>query len=355
MQEKWEGRGVQRGAGRDPHGPGPACAGGARPLPQGAADTPPVPDSRAGNPAPASPPRLGLSPRPLPRGAGSRGAATGAQGTGCGAGGARAMARAAGARGRPGRCGRRRCGRGALVACAAWTAGWALAAALLLRAHPGVLSARCTDDRSRRILAALVGPAAALPAPRGGRRGAGARGVVSLPTSTKLALCPTSLPGGPLSRAPRAHRKFAVGSALPVGSLLGPVPRGAAGSGRWPGRGPRCLSAPSYPARAPVCGSSLGFASLAEATGPAACAPSRARPPRPVRPRDPGQSAPPGSGSDRGPRPGVVTAASAPREGDCSSAGRGSGARALGPRCSSVASQTLAAPQSRFGLAGYAH
>ncbi|CAD7679216.1 unnamed protein product [Nyctereutes procyonoides] len=60
------------------------------------------------------------------------------------------------ARRRPGRCGRRgRCGRGALLACAAWTAGWVLAAALLLRAHPGVLSERCTDEKSRRILAAL--------------------------------------------------------------------------------------------------------------------------------------------------------------------------------------------------------
>ncbi|KAM5305275.1 divergent protein kinase domain 1C isoform 2-T2 [Glossophaga mutica] len=62
------------------------------------------------------------------------------------------MARAAGARG----CRRRwRCGRGALVACAAWTAGWVVAAALLLRAHPGALSERCTDEKSRRILAAL--------------------------------------------------------------------------------------------------------------------------------------------------------------------------------------------------------
>ncbi|XP_058133088.1 divergent protein kinase domain 1C [Dasypus novemcinctus] len=51
--------------------------------------------------------------------------------------------------------GRRRCGRCALVAAAAWTAGWVLAAALLLRAHPGVLSERCTDAKSRRILAAL--------------------------------------------------------------------------------------------------------------------------------------------------------------------------------------------------------
>ncbi|XP_043413120.1 divergent protein kinase domain 1C [Prionailurus bengalensis] len=58
-----------------------------------------------------------------------------------------------GRRGRRGRCGR--CGRGALLACAAWTAGWVLAAALLLRAHPGVLSERCTDEKSRRILAAL--------------------------------------------------------------------------------------------------------------------------------------------------------------------------------------------------------
>nr|XP_004416198.2 PREDICTED: protein FAM69C [Odobenus rosmarus divergens] len=37
----------------------------------------------------------------------------------------------------------------------AGTAGWVLAAALLLRAHPGVLSERCTDEKSRRILAAL--------------------------------------------------------------------------------------------------------------------------------------------------------------------------------------------------------
>ncbi|XP_037661686.1 divergent protein kinase domain 1C [Choloepus didactylus] len=51
--------------------------------------------------------------------------------------------------------GRRRWGRCALVAAAAWTAGWVLAAALLLRAHPGVLSERCTDAKSRRILAAL--------------------------------------------------------------------------------------------------------------------------------------------------------------------------------------------------------
>ncbi|XP_062932765.1 divergent protein kinase domain 1C [Cynocephalus volans] len=63
------------------------------------------------------------------------------------------MARAAGARGRAGRAGR--CGRGALLAVAAWTAGWVLAAALLLRAHPGALSERCTDEKSRRILAAL--------------------------------------------------------------------------------------------------------------------------------------------------------------------------------------------------------
>jgi hypothetical protein len=79
------------------------------------------------------------------------------------------MARAAGARGRVARCGR--CGRRALVAFAVWTAGWVLAAALLLRAHPGVLSERCTDEKSRRILAALVGPAAALP--RAARPGLG--------------------------------------------------------------------------------------------------------------------------------------------------------------------------------------
>lgn len=83
-----------------------------------------------------------------------------------------ARARAAGARGRPGRCGLGgRCGRRALLACAAWTAGWVLAAALLLRAHPGVPSERCTDEKSRRILAALVGAAAALP--RAVRPGAG--------------------------------------------------------------------------------------------------------------------------------------------------------------------------------------
>nr|XP_012803401.2 divergent protein kinase domain 1C [Jaculus jaculus] len=63
------------------------------------------------------------------------------------------MARAPGARGRAARGGR--CRRGALVAFAAWTAGWVLAAALLLRAHPSVLSERCSDDKSRRILAAL--------------------------------------------------------------------------------------------------------------------------------------------------------------------------------------------------------
>ena len=46
-----------------------------------------------------------------------------------------------------------------------------LAAALLLRAHPGVPSERCTDEKSRRILAALVGAVAALP--RAARPGAG--------------------------------------------------------------------------------------------------------------------------------------------------------------------------------------
>ncbi|XP_055454719.1 divergent protein kinase domain 1C [Psammomys obesus] len=45
--------------------------------------------------------------------------------------------------------------RGALLAFAAWTAGWVLAAALLLRARPAVLPERCTDEKSRRILAAL--------------------------------------------------------------------------------------------------------------------------------------------------------------------------------------------------------
>ncbi|XP_047622917.1 divergent protein kinase domain 1C isoform X1 [Phacochoerus africanus] len=66
------------------------------------------------------------------------------------------MARGLNARSRPGRCGLRgRCRLGALLACAAWTAGWVLAAALLLRMHPGVLSERCTDEKSRRILAAL--------------------------------------------------------------------------------------------------------------------------------------------------------------------------------------------------------
>ncbi|KAM5222163.1 divergent protein kinase domain 1C [Ctenodactylus gundi] len=56
------------------------------------------------------------------------------------------MARAA----RSGRCGRR-----ALLAAAAWAAGWVLAAALLLRARPGIVPERCTDEKSRRILAAL--------------------------------------------------------------------------------------------------------------------------------------------------------------------------------------------------------
>ncbi|KAM4841409.1 divergent protein kinase domain 1C [Thomomys bottae] len=57
------------------------------------------------------------------------------------------------ARGRAARCGR--CGRRALLAAAAWTAGWVLAAALLLRAHPGALSERCSDEKSRRILDGL--------------------------------------------------------------------------------------------------------------------------------------------------------------------------------------------------------
>ncbi|KAM9226181.1 divergent protein kinase domain 1C [Dugong dugon] len=59
------------------------------------------------------------------------------------------MARVAGARGRA------RWGRRALLAAAAWTAGWVLAAALLLRARPPGLPERCSDQRSRRILAAL--------------------------------------------------------------------------------------------------------------------------------------------------------------------------------------------------------
>lgn len=88
------------------------------------------------------------------------------------------MARAA-------RCGR--CGRGALLAVAAWTAGWVLVAALLLRAHPGVLSERCTDEKSRRILAALVGPAAACPAPR--VRVAASDTVSRAPEATRLRHC----------------------------------------------------------------------------------------------------------------------------------------------------------------------
>ncbi|XP_075389318.1 divergent protein kinase domain 1C [Tenrec ecaudatus] len=59
------------------------------------------------------------------------------------------MARAAGARGRA------LWGRRALLAAAAWTAGWVLAAALLLRARPPGLPEHCSDQRSRRILAAL--------------------------------------------------------------------------------------------------------------------------------------------------------------------------------------------------------
>ncbi|KAM6217579.1 divergent protein kinase domain 1C [Rhynchocyon petersi] len=51
--------------------------------------------------------------------------------------------------------GRARWGRRALLAAAAWTAGWVLAAALLLRARPPGLPERCSDQRSRRILAAL--------------------------------------------------------------------------------------------------------------------------------------------------------------------------------------------------------
>ncbi|XP_055987492.1 divergent protein kinase domain 1C [Sorex fumeus] len=60
------------------------------------------------------------------------------------------------------RAGRARCGRGgrcgprARVLCAALALGWALALLLgLLRAPPGAPSGRCTDEKSRRILAAL--------------------------------------------------------------------------------------------------------------------------------------------------------------------------------------------------------
>ncbi|XP_057554203.1 divergent protein kinase domain 1C [Hippopotamus amphibius kiboko] len=115
---------------------------------------------RAGRPRPGALPSPPLA-LPLPRAAAeprSPDASAGRRARGGHGRGGLAMARArtAGARGRRGRCGLRgRCGRGTLLACAAWTAGWVLAAALLLRAHPGVLSERCTDEKSRRILAAL--------------------------------------------------------------------------------------------------------------------------------------------------------------------------------------------------------
>ncbi|XP_006837653.1 PREDICTED: protein FAM69C [Chrysochloris asiatica] len=51
--------------------------------------------------------------------------------------------------------GRARCGRRALLAAVAWTAGWVLAAAFLLHARPPGLPERCSDQRSRQILAAL--------------------------------------------------------------------------------------------------------------------------------------------------------------------------------------------------------
>ncbi|XP_038401941.1 divergent protein kinase domain 1C isoform X1 [Canis lupus familiaris] len=117
---------------------------------------------RADTPAPCPPPPPGRrAPPPLawplpraPSPAGPAGPRSRRESAGRGR---RGMARRR--RGRCGRCGGRgrcgRCGRGALLACAAWTAGWVLAAALLLRAHPGVRSERCTDEKSRRILAAL--------------------------------------------------------------------------------------------------------------------------------------------------------------------------------------------------------
>lgn len=192
-------------------------------------DTPTHPrTSLAGDPAAGPPlPSGGLSLRPLPRRAAEPGRQRRVQGSGSWLPAGLAMAPAAGKRGRLRRCGRRwRCGRGALIACAAWTAGWVLAAALLLRAHPGVLSERCTDEKSRRILAALVGPAAALPgeARTGGTGWDTVHGVpartsrsrewrvcpevprgragVSLPILPKLVLCPKSLPVRPLSHRP---------------------------------------------------------------------------------------------------------------------------------------------------------
>lgn len=165
-----------------------ANGGGVRRAEQGVprADTHGTPAARAGagccrGTTPSSPPprtgraptlplpprplpsaRSASPPRPSPAGPPSPDASTG---RGARGGWAMARARAAGSRGRPGWC-----GRGALLVCVAWTAGWVLAAALLLRAHPGVLSERCTDEKSRRILAALVGAAAAA-LPRAARPG----------------------------------------------------------------------------------------------------------------------------------------------------------------------------------------
>lgn len=169
--KRW--RGAAGGAGRPARGHprNPGCSGGRGLLPR---DNPLIPAPQDGPGAhaaspPAPPPLrpLCLSPAPLPRRAAeprrehrARGAGRWARG-----GWAMARARAAGSRGRPGWC-----GRGALLVCVAWTAGWVLAAALLLRAHPGVLSERCTDEKSRRILAALVGAAAAA-LPRAARPG----------------------------------------------------------------------------------------------------------------------------------------------------------------------------------------
>lgn len=157
------GAAVERGVQHAPTRERPAHT----PFPSAPADTLTHPRTCwAGDPAAGPPlPSLGLSPAsppPLSRQQWSRDRSAGHR-----LWRALAMAQTAGARGRPGqcgRCGRRwRCGRRALVACVAWTVVWVLAAALLLRAHPGVLSERCTDEKSRRILAALVGPAAALP------------------------------------------------------------------------------------------------------------------------------------------------------------------------------------------------
>lgn len=157
---------------------------------RGPADTPPPAATpgpgRAGPPGLPLPSRcLSAAPPPTPSRAErrSRGESAGH--------GRRVMARSG-----PGRRGLRgRCGRGALLACAAWTAGWVLAAALLLRARPGALSERCTDEKSRRILAALVGPAAA-PSPRRAPRGHGAG----------------HRPGGPGSRARPRHPRRVCGA-----------------------------------------------------------------------------------------------------------------------------------------------